>query len=75
MADNGADGNGWKGKIEEKVAQLETWKRDHYKEHETMRQEMQEATRRNDRWSGALAVLIAIFGLVGPLLVAKLMKQ
>mgnify|MGYP006931608780 CR=1 FL=1 len=42
------------------------------KHHEAMTQEMREATRRNDRWSGAIAILVLLLGIVGPIIAAKL---
>lgn len=72
VTDGANDGNGWRGRIDEKVSQLETWKGEHMKHHEVMTQELRESTRRNDRWSGALALLILLLGIVGPIIAAKI---
>lgn len=74
MSEGANEGNGWRGRLEEKVNQLESWKSDHTKEHAVMRDEIRESTRRNDRWSGALAVLILFLSIVGPLIAARLVE-
>lgn len=74
MSEGANEGNGWRGRLEEKVKQLESWKSDHVKEHATMRDEIRESTRRNDRWSGALTVLILLLGIIGPVIAARLVE-
>lgn len=75
MTDGANEGNGWRGRLDEKVFQIEAWKRDHEEEHKRMREELRDFTKRNDRWSGALAVLMLIIGLLGPLLAAELVQR
>lgn len=74
MSDGANDGNGWKGQFGEKVHQLEAWRRDHSEEHRNMRLEIKELTKRNDRWSGALALLILLIGIIGPIIAGTIAK-
>lgn len=71
---NSENGHGeFRGDVKARLTAIEKWQEKHEGEHRAMRTKIEEGTRRNDRWSGAITILVILLGIIGPLLAARLM--